>query len=183
MLIPLVTYLISGGGWKIVSKGIGGITENDIKFAAANLQTIVLGFNTKVDPSAIILAERLGIKIEVFSIIYKLSEWVAEIIEERTPKIEVEEERGKIKILKTFSAIKDKQVLGGRVEEGKIRINDEVVIIRREAEIGKGRVRELQQAKNKTGVVEAGNEFGAMIESKIEIVPGDYVKPIIKVVK
>jgi len=170
-------------GIKIVSKGIGAITESDIKFAAANLQTIVLGFNTKVDPSATDLAERLGIKIKVFSIIYKLSEWVAEIIEERTPKIEVEEERGKIKILKTFSSVKDKQVLGGRVEEGKIRINDEVAIFRREAEIGKGRVRELQQAKNKTSMVEAGSEFGAMIESKIEIVPGDYVKPIIKVVK
>jgi len=170
-------------GIKIVSKGIGDITESDIKFAAANLQTIVVGFNNKIDASAADLADRLGIKIKVFDIIYKLSEWVAEIIEERTPKIEVEEERGKIKILKTFSAIKDKQVLGGRVEEGKIRINDEVAIFRREAEIGKGRVRELQQAKNKTNMVEAGSEFGAMIESKIEIVPGDYVKPIIKVVK
>lgn len=170
-------------GVNVVLTGIGDITENDIKFAAANLQTIVVGFNTKVAPSAADLADRLGIKIKVFNIIYKLSEWVAEIIEERTPKMEVEEEKGRVKILKTFSATKDKQILGGRVEEGAIHINDEVVIYRREAEIGKGRVRELQQAKNKTSTVEAGNEFGAMIESKTEIVPGDYVKPIIKVVK
>lgn len=170
-------------GVHIILKGVGDISESDIKLAAANLQTLIVGFDTKIDNSAKMLAEKLGMEIKTFNIIYKLSEWLAEVIKERTPKVEVEEERGRVKVLKIFSKAKDKQVLGGRVEQGAIMTNDEVVIFRREAEIGRGRVRELQQAKTKTGEVNEGSEFGAMIESKMEIAPGDYIKPIMKVVK
>lgn len=170
-------------GINIVSSGIGDILESDIKLASANINTVVIGFNNKIDSSTRALAEKLGIEVRIFTIIYKLGEWVAEIVKERTPKTEVEEERGRVKILKTFSKVKDKQILGGRVEEGAIALNDEVKIFRRETEIGNGRVRELQQAKNKTGEVKEGLEFGTMIESKIEIMPGDYVKPIVRVIK
>ncbi len=170
-------------GVNIISQSIGDITENDIKRAAGNLQTLVVGFDTKIDTNAKMIAEKLGIEIKVFSIIYKLSEWLTEVIKERTPKVEIEEERGRVKVLKIFSKTKDKQVIGGRVEAGSIVANDEVIIFRRESEIGRGRVRELQQAKSKTGEVEEGKEFGTMIESKIEIAPGDYIKPIMRVTK
>ena len=167
----------------IIAENIGDISESDIKRASGNLQTLVIGFNTKVDATAKSLAEKLGIEIKVFDIIYKLSEWITEIIAERTPKTEVDEERGRIKVLKIFSVTKDKQVIGGRVEVGSIVLNDEVIIIRRESEIGRGRVKELQQAKLKATEVKEGLEFGTMIESKIEIAPGDYLKPIMKVIK
>jgi len=170
-------------GVHIIGQSIGDISDSDIKLAAANLKTLVIGFDTKTVPSAKALAEKLGIEIKTFDIIYKLSEWLTEIIATRTPKVEVDEERGRVKVLKIFSKTKDKQVIGGRVETGAIAINDEVIIIRRESEIGNGRVRELQQAKSKTSEVKEGLEFGTMIESKIEIAPGDYLKPIMKVVK
>jgi translation initiation factor IF-2 len=170
-------------GVNIILQGVGDISESDIKQAAGNLKTLVIGFDTKIDNSAKALAEKLGIEIKVFNIIYKLSEWLTEVIAERTPKVEVEEERGRIKVLKIFSKTKEKQVLGGRVEVGAIASNDEVIIFRREAEIGRGRVRELQQAKTKTNEVKEGLEFGTMIESKMEIAPGDYLKPIMKVIK
>ena len=170
-------------GINVVATGVGDISENDIKLASGNPQTLVVGFNTKVDGSARDHAEKMGIEVQVFDIIYKLSEWVGEIIKTRTPKVEVEEERGRVKVLKIFSKTKDKQILGGRVEQGAIALNDEVKIFRREAEIGVGRVRELQQAKNKTSEVQEGFEFGSMIESKIEIVPGDYLKAIVVVTK
>ncbi len=119
----------------------------------------------------------MGIEIQTFDIIYKLSEWLSEIFKLRTPKVETEEEKGRIKVLKIFSKSKDKQIIGGRVEEGRINLGDDVKIIRREAEIGKGKVRELQQAKQKANEVESGSEFGTMIESKIEIAPGDILRP------
>lgn len=170
-------------GINVIATGVGDISENDIKLASGNPQTLVVGFNTKIDGSARDHAEKMGIEVQVFDIIYKLGEWVGDIVKTRTPKVEVEEERGRVKVLKIFSKTKDKQILGGRVEEGAIALNDEVKIFRREAEIGTGRVRELQQAKVKTSEVEAGNEFGSMIESKIEIVPGDYLKAIVVVTK
>jgi translation initiation factor IF-2 len=116
------------------------------------------------------------VKIETFDIIYKLAEWLEEYMIENTPKMKMEVIHGKAKILKVFSVNKDKQVIGARVEEGSIKLNDEVKIYRREAELGKGRIRELQQSKSKIGEVREGLECGAMIESKIEIMPGDKVE-------
>ncbi len=170
-------------GVNIVYAGVGDISESDIKLASGNEKTLVVGFNTKIYPSALFHAEKIGIEIKVFDIIYKLGDWIKEIILERTPRVEVEEERGKIKVLKIFSKTKDKQIIGGRVEIGSIVLNDEVKIFRRDAEIGLGRVRELQQAKSKTEEVKEGLEFGSMVESKIEIAPGDYLKPVVMVTK
>ncbi|MFA6297080.1 MAG: translation initiation factor IF-2 [Candidatus Paceibacterota bacterium] len=99
-------------GVKIVATGVGDISENDIKLASGNPQTLVVGFNTKIDGSARDHAEKIGIEVKVFDIIYKLSEWVGEIVKTRTPKVEVEEERGRVKVLKIFSKTKDKQILG-----------------------------------------------------------------------
>ena len=72
-----------------------------------------------------------------------------------------------------FSKTKDKQVIGGRVEKGELLIGAEVKITRRDFEIGRGKVRELQKFKNRVSEVPEGQEFGAMIESKIDIAPGD----------
>ena len=168
---------------RIIFTGIGDISENDVKIASGSDKTLIVGFSNKIDPLAKSQAEKLGIEIQTFEIIYKLAEWLAEIFKERTPKTEVEEEKGKIKVLKIFSKSKDKQIVGGRVEEGKINVGDDVKILRRDSEIGKGKVRELQQAKIKTSEVGEGLEFGSMIESRIEIAPGDYIRPYSLVTK
>jgi translation initiation factor IF-2 len=171
---------------RIVLTGIGDISENDIKLASGgseNNKTMIIGFSNKVDSLARMQAERFGIEVQTFEIIYKINEWLEEKFKERTPKVEVEEEKGRVKILKVFSKNKDKQIIGGRVEEGKINVNDDVIILRRDSEIGRGKVRELQQGKQKTSEVLEGTEFGTMIESKIEIAPGDYVRPFAVVTK
>jgi len=161
--------------FKIVSKGIGDISEADVKLASGKADTIILGFDVKVDGSAKSLAERLNLELQVFDIIYKLTEYLQEAAISRAPKMTVEEETGRAKILKLFSHVKDKQVLGGRAEEGIVVLGEEVKIFRREAEIGRGHIRELQKMKAKVGQVESGSEFGAMIESKIELAPGDKI--------
>ncbi len=158
---------------KTVHTGIGDIAEADVKVAAGKTGTIILGFNTKVDASAKSIAARVGVDIQTFDIIYKLTEWLEEKAKECVPKRHVEEEKGTLKILKCFSANRDKQVIGGRVEAGTVSHHDEVKVMRREAEIGKGRIKELQQTKNKVGSVEEGKECGLMVESKIELAPGD----------
>lgn len=161
---------------RIVSGGVGDITENDIKVASAVENTLIVGFNVKTDGTAKNMADRSGLKLNVFNIIYKMTEWLTEVAKERAPKISVVETKGRAKVLKIFSVTKDKQVLGARVEEGSLFVNDEVRIFRREAEIAKGRVRELQKAKSKVGEVTDSTEFGAMIECKIEIAAGDKIE-------
>jgi translation initiation factor IF-2 len=167
---------------QLVSSGIGPISESDVKLAIGDLRTIIAGFNVKVDPQAQNLAERSGIEIKTFDIIYKLTEWLEEKLKEKAPAIEVEELTGKAKILKVFSATKDKQIIGGKVEEGSLITGVTVRILRRDTEIGQGKIRGLQLQKEKITEAKEGMEFGSMIESKTEIAPGDKIESF-KIVK
>lgn len=168
---------------KIVLSGIGSVSENDIKAAFSAKGALIFTFNSKVDPQAGLLAERLGIKILNFNIIYEFTDKVKELLEEREPKIEVEEIASTSKVLKTFGVTKDKQVVGARVLSGIFKRGAIVKIIRRDIEIGQGKVKELQQAKVATDSAIEGTEFGTMIESKIEIVPGDMLNTVTLVTK
>jgi len=168
---------------KVVLQGIGTISENDVKSAMTTAGTIIFGFNTKVDSQASALAERSGVFIENFNIIYKLTERINELLQEREPKTEVEETTSSGKVLKIFGATKDNQVIGMRSLSGIFEINGLVKIIRREEEVGRGKIKELQQNKVAVEKINENNEFGAMIESKIEIAPGDILEQIIRVTK
>lgn len=163
---------------KVISKGVGFISENDVKLAITKEGTLVLGFDTQTDASAKALAERHNVIVQSFNIIYKLAEWLQEFMIEHTPKMKIEEVKGKVKVLKFFSKTKDKQVIGCRVETGSVALNDEVKIMRREAYIGKGKIKALQQMKNEVKEVKEVNECGVMIESKFEVAPGDYLESV-----
>jgi len=164
---------------KIISTGVGNITENDIKTAGGDTNTIIVGFSVKADNGAKNLAEKMGIKINTFDIIYKLTEWLEEEIILKTPKVKTEKIIGKIKVLRVFSQTKDKQVLGGRVLEGSISVKSKIKIIRRDYEIGEGKILGLQSQKLEVNEVKEGAEFGMMIESKKEIAPGDVLNVVI----
>ncbi|MBP9851394.1 MAG: translation initiation factor IF-2 [Candidatus Pacebacteria bacterium] len=162
--------------FRIVQKGEGKITEGNIKSISDGEEALVIGFNVKADNSATELAERRGVKIAYFDIIYKLSEWLEKEMEARRPRVETEETVGRAKILKAFSKTKEKQVLGAKVVEGKISLSSMVKIIRRENAIGQGKIVNLEKNKMKVGSVEEGTEFGMMLESKLDIVPGDVIE-------
>jgi len=90
---------------------------------------------------------------------------------------------GRAKILKLFSKTKNKQVLGGRVESGEIKLDSVVKIIRRDAEIGDGRIKELQQQRVSAKEVPQGKEFGAMVQADVELAVGDYIEAFITIEK
>lgn len=163
---------------RIIKKGVGIISEDDIKTASGKGGTLVIGFKTKTDNHAQNLANRLGIKIKIFDVIYKISEWLEEIIKERTPKAEIEEKTGEAKILKIFSKTKNKQVLGGKILDGKLSLKENVKIIRRGEEIGKGEIVNLQQNKINVKEIKEG-EFGAQIQARTEIANGDKIESFV----
>ncbi|MEX0932292.1 MAG: translation initiation factor IF-2 [Parcubacteria group bacterium] len=167
----------------VISSGVGKVTEGDVKTALTAGGTIILSFNTKIDNQASALAERSDIRILSSKIIYELGDEIKKVLEEKEPRIEVEEMQARAKVLKLFSATKNKQVLGGRVLEGNLELGANVKILRREEEIGQGKVKELQQAKSATKSVSAETEFGALIESKTEIAGGDVLEAFVKVIK
>jgi translation initiation factor IF-2 len=162
--------------FKIVGKGIGPISESDIKGIASGENVLVIGFNVKADKSALEIAQKRNITISFFEIIYKMTEWLETQMEERRPKIETVETTGRAKIIRAFSRTKERQIIGGKVIEGQINLNSVVKIIRREFEIGRGKIVNLEKNKTKTNSVEEDTEFGMMLESKIEIVAGDIIE-------
>ncbi len=161
---------------RVVQAAVGGITEADVKLVGGGkVPGIVLGFNSKVDSTAKDLAERQGVSIQTFDIIYKLAEWLEEQAVTRTPKAMIEEVLGTAKILKVFSTSKSGIVLGGRVEEGELAERAQVKIMRRDIEIGRGHIGSLQAQKAPVKKVDAGSEFGALVETRDEPAPGDML--------
>ena len=164
---------------KIIGQGIGSITEGDIMLASSDEKVLIIGFAVKIDARAKEQSERFNLHPETFDIIYKLSEWFDGVVEERLPFEEKETVLGTLKVLKTFSSQKDKHVIGGRVETGRITNNALVKIVRRGVELGRGRVVELQSQKLKTHEVIEGNECGLMVETKVEMIPSDVLEAIV----
>lgn len=169
--------------FKIISKGVGAINESDLKMARDDKEAIILGFNTKVDNGARDINEQLKVTVETFDIIYKLTDWLKEIIENRRPRQETMEVTGTLKILRTFSATKDKQVVGGKVMTGRITDGGIVRIIRRDFEIGRGKIVGLQLGKIKVKEVLEATDCGVLVESKIDIASGDMLEAFITVIK
>ncbi len=162
---------------RVIGASVGDITQYDVQNVSATEHAIIVGFNVKVERAAKELAERLGVEIDTFDIIYELSEWLNTALKDRTPKREEEVVTGKAKILKEFSIQKNVRVLGARMEEGSIKLKQMVRIIRRDIEIGKGTIVNLQQSKSDINTVQEG-EFGLQINTRTEVAPGDYIEGI-----
>jgi translation initiation factor IF-2 len=165
---------------KIVSEGIGSINENDVKTALGDPTILLIGFNAAPESKAASMIERSAVALLVknFGIIYELTQYVKDALVAKIPKEYMEEMTGRAKILALFSKEKDKQVVGGKVETGTIESGNEVRIIRRDAEIGRGKIRELQQAKKRTDEIREGFEFGMLLDAKIEVAAGDRVEAV-----
>ncbi len=169
--------------FKIVRMGVGDISESDLTFAQADKNVLIIGFNVKVERTALEANDQIGATIKTFSIIYELTDWLQKELSERRPRVEEKELRGSIKVLKIFNQTKNRLVFGGRVATGVIKTGDWVDILRRENKIGSGKIVGLQQSKVETKEVAEGLEFGGMIESGIEIAPGDMLESFVMIKK
>lgn len=162
---------------RIVQSGIGTISEGDVKTATAStIPATIIGFNAHVDSIAEEYARQHGIRIELFDIIYKLSERLEELLKESRPKRTVEQTLGRAKVLKQFSSQRDKHVIGGSVLEGYLARGAQVRVIRRTIVVGIGKIKNLQAHKSDVDRVEKGSEFGAQIASQMEVAQGDMLE-------
>ena len=160
---------------RVIDTGVGAVSVADVQNVSATKDAIIVGFNVKVERPAKDLAERLGVEIDTFDVIYELGDWLNTALKERTPKREEAVVTGKAKILKEFSIQKNIHVLGGRVDEGTIKLNQKVRILRRDVEIGFGVIKNIQQQKSDVQQVNEG-EFGMQLETKADVAAGDYIE-------
>ncbi len=160
---------------RVIDTGVGSISESDVRNVSATKDAIIVGFNVNVDRAAVDLAALRGVEIDTFSIIYELSDWLNTALKNRTPKKEERVVTGHAKVLKHFSTQKYTHVLGARAEDGIMKLGQSVLITRRDIEVGRGVIKNLQQQKSDVKQVSEG-EFGMQVDSKTEIAPGDLIE-------
>lgn len=159
---------------RILESGAGEINLNDAKLAKSGAAAII-GFRVKTHPAAAAMAEREKIRIMNFDIIYDLVEWVRKYAERlKQPEI-VRKDFGKLKVLLSFWAEKNRQIVGGKMVEGTVKKSVKIEVERNGKIIGQGRLINLQ--KNKKDVAEGnkGDEIGILYEGQEKIQEGDYL--------
>lgn len=165
---------------KIIGRGVGGVADKDVQLAKSDKNSVIVAFHTSVDKKVREMAEINKVSIYEFDIIYKLSEWLQEFAKTVKPKVEIEEVLGTLKVIRVFNRSKDSQVVGGKVYSGVMKNKHTIQIERHGVKIGKGRVVELQHAKQQVNEVQEGLECGLMVDSKYDIAEGDMLQLVVK---
>ncbi len=157
---------------RILKGEIGEINETDLKLAKS-AKAKILGFRVKINPVAKLLSEKEKIKIINFEVIYELSQGVRQMMEKVIPPEVVRKELGKIKTLIIFRTEKNRQIIGGRVLEGKAKKGAMVDILRDEQKIGQGKLINLQKGKRDVEECGVRDECGILYEGSNKIEEGD----------
>jgi translation initiation factor IF-2 len=162
-------------GVKIISKGLGNVTDVDILNAEAS-NAWIFAFNVK--PPAIIetLARDKGIQLSHYVVIYKLFEDLVEKLRIMIPAEQVYTELGSVKILATFQKMEKGCVIGGQVTKGMIEVNATARVVRNEEVISEGKIKKLQVSKMEVKQVDQGTECGIEFVGKAKIEVGDTLE-------
>lgn len=159
---------------RILKAEAGDVTENDVKLAMSGHAAIFV-FHAKAQGSTMDLAQREKVRIYIFDIIYELFQKVRELMEKQLGDEIIEEVFGKVKLIAIFKSGKGRQIVGGKVIEGKVEKPAKVIVMRAEEEVGRGRLIQLQNNKKDMDVVEKGREAGIMFEGNVALEDGDIL--------
>ncbi len=159
----------------IVSSGTGDIGEADIKMASS-VKAIALGFNVKVAPVALRLAETEHVLIRTYNIIYELLDEIEDVIEGMIRPGAIEEVTGKANIIAEFPFGKAERIAGCRVLEGGFSRSSKVRIMREDQNIGETRLKSLRKVKEEVNRVDKGNDCGMIFDPPVDFQIGDVVE-------
>ena len=160
---------------KIVSSGVGGISESDANLALA-VDAIILGFNVRSDNSAKKIIEDESIPLSYHSIIYELLDDVKARMSGLLDPIIKEEIVGTAEVLEVFNSPKFGQIAGCMVIEGNVLRNKPVRVLRDEIVIFEGELDSLRRFKEDVNEVKNGTECGMGIKNYKDIKPGDKIE-------
>lgn len=160
---------------KIIHVGVGDISEADVMLAAAS-NALILGFTVKEDGNALASAEREGVTIKKYDIIYQLLEDVEKtLLSLLEPEIK-EVELGKAEIRQVFTIGKTNKIAGCYVTEGKIVRSKDAVLYRNGEEIFRGAIDQLKRFKDDVKEVAQGFECGISFSKFNDIQIGDIIE-------
>jgi translation initiation factor IF-2 len=159
----------------IIHSQTGGINESDVMLASAS-DAIVIGFNVRPLADARKAAEREGVDIRTYSVIYKITEDLRNAMEGLLEAVEVEETLGEAEVKQTFKASKVGRIAGCIVTEGKVARDASVRLIREGTVIWDGKLGSLRRFKDNVQEVEEGQECGIVLEGYADVKEGDVLE-------
>ncbi|ARO28141.1 translation initiation factor IF-2 [Rhizobium sp. NXC14] len=160
---------------RIVHSGAGGITESDISLAEAS-NAAIIGFNVRANAQARQFAERQGIEIRYYNIIYDLVDDVKAAMSGLLSPERRETFIGNAEILEVFNITKVGKVAGCRVVEGKVERGAGVRLIRNDVVVHEGKLKTLKRFKDEVSEVPMGQECGMAFENYEDMRVGDVIE-------
>ena len=177
-LDPIVSELKKLGegeiGVKVLYTETGNIGDNDVMLASAS-HAIVLGFNVQADVSARRLAEKEGVDIRLYEIIYRLTEDIEKALNGMLEPVVEEKVVGRAQVLAVFSASKFGKVAGCRVTEGELRRNAKARLLRGSDIVFEGDMGSLRHEKEDVREIRQGFECGVGFKNFKDIQVGDQL--------
>lgn len=162
---------------KIIHQAVGAVSESDVLLAAAS-NAIIIGFNVRPEPNAKKAAERDGVDIRLYRIIYNLlDDMKAAMAGLLDPEFE-EEVLGQAEVRQTFK-VPSGTVAGCYVTEGKITRSAEVRVLRDNVIVHEGKIASLKRFKDDVREVAHGYECGIGVERFNDIKEGDVIEAFI----
>ena len=160
---------------KVVSSGVGGINNTDINLAATS-SALVLGFNVRADAVARRTADNEGVRIEYYSIIYNLIDDVKAIMSGLLSPALSENIIGIANVKDVFKSQKLGDIAGCMVEEGVVRKDSPIRVLRDSVVVFEGELESLRRFKDDVKEVKSGTECGIGVAGYNDVQPGDQIE-------
>ncbi|MFA6322536.1 MAG: translation initiation factor IF-2 [Candidatus Buchananbacteria bacterium] len=159
----------------IIAKGLGNISENDIKLAASG-NALILGFHVKLTTEAENLAKEMKSEVKLYDVIYHLLDEVKARLEKLLSPEVIRTDLGRIKVLAIFKKEDKHMIIGGSVTKGKIIPMCKVDVMRNNIKIATGQLIKVQSNKVDVNEVTQGQDCGLQYEGKPVIAEGDILE-------
>lgn len=160
---------------RLIHEGIGNISETDVHLAAAS-DAVVIGFNVKADGAAQRQAQKEGVDIRYYNVIYKLTDEIQAALTGMLEPTYHEVIEGHAEVVQTFKAGKTTVIAGCRVTDGKLTRSSQARVMRKDEKVHEGKIESIRRGKDDVREVATGYECGIVLEDFTAFEAGDIIE-------
>jgi translation initiation factor IF-2 len=159
----------------VIHQGVGAITQNDIMLASAS-DALIVGFNVRPNAEARELAQREGVEIRTYNVIYKLTEEIEQALVGKLSAVRTEETIGEAEVRALFRVSRLGTIAGCMVTNGVVRRNAQVRVVRDGTVIYTTTIAQLKRFKDDAREVAEGFECGILLDGFNDVKEGDVLE-------
>jgi translation initiation factor IF-2 len=162
-------------GVRVIHQAVGGITKGDVNLAAAS-NALVIGFNVRPNAEARALADREGVEIRTYRVIYRLTEDIEQALVGMLAPVTTEETIGEAEVRQLFRVSRLGTIAGSYVTNGVVRRGAQVRVVREGTVVYETSIAQLKRFKDDVREVEEGFECGILLQGFNDVKEGDVLE-------